>query len=1010
MRFLPRRGPVALLICGLSIFVARDISAADPPSADEHFESSVAPLLATRCLSCHAGPEPEAGLNLSALEPALHGGDSGPALAPGSPQDSLIWQRIDSGEMPPDDPLTEHERTLLKEWIAAGAPWTLDRIDPLRYTSDHRAGYDWWSLQPIVRPTVPILESAELNAWARNEIDAFVAAGLAKNGLAPSPDADPRTLLRRVSFDLLGLPPGYDEVQRFAENPSDAKYSALVDRMLASQHYGERWARHWLDVVRYGESQGFERDKLRPNSWWYRDWVIDAFNRDLPYDEFARLQLAGDVLRPGDADALIATGFLVAGPFDEVGQNQQSAAMKAVVRQDELEDIVGVVGQTFLGLTVNCARCHDHKFDPVSQTEYYQFVSALSGVRHGERPFTADDTAAQLATLTARRDALKSRIADMESEARSAVLADRQTSTTEVSAPQPIARWTFDSDLRDEIGSLHAELRGGAELKDGALVVNGTTSFAATAPLDRSLTEKTLEAWVRLDNLEQRGGGVISLQTTDGNRFDAIVFGEREPGQWMAGSEGFVRTQSFAAPVETEAAERIVHVAIVYDADGDITAYRDGLAYGNSYRSQGPATFKAGSAQVVFGLRHGVEAGGNRMLAAAIDQAHLYDRALTPEEIAASAGRRDYVAPAEIAARFTAEQRAEHESARTEIERLQQRIDLLQDTRTYAVVPREPDVTHLLLRGNTTSPADIVEPDGIAAVTGPPADFDLPPDAPEAERRRRLAAWITDPSNPLFARVIVNRVWQYHFGSGLIESPNDFGFNGGHPSHPELLDWLAADLIDHGWSLKHLHRRILTSSTYRQSSRWREECAAVDANNRLLWRKDPLRLEAEVLRDAILTVSGQLNREVGGPPYADYETFTHNSQFYSMIDPVGSEFNRRTIYRTWLRSGRSSMLDAFDCPDPSTTTPRRAVTVTPIQSLALLNNSFVLRMADAMASRITSDAGSDTTAQVAEVCRLAYSRAPDSQESAVLASFVDEHGLAALCRVVLNSNEFLYVE
>jgi hypothetical protein len=862
----------------------------------------------------------------------------------------------------------------------------------------------------VYKPEVPTVDDAALRQWMRNGIDAFIAVKLKTAGLTPSPQAEPRALVRRSSFDLLGLPPEFADVAGFASDPSDAAYAQLVERMLASEHYGERWARHWLDVARYGESQGFERDKVRPDAWHYRDWVIDALNRDMPYDEFARLQLAGDVLRPDDAGALIATGFLVAGPYDEVGQQQQSAAMKAVVRQDELEDIAGTVGQTFLGLTVNCARCHDHKFDPISQREYYQLVSALSGVRHGERSFATPAAQAELARLTQQHEELTARVAALESAARDRVLAERGQSPPSITPPQPIARWTFDVDLRDEIGDLHAELHGDAELKDGALILNGASAFAATEPLARELREKTLEAWVRLDNLDQRGGGVITLQNTEGSRFDAIVFGEREPGQWLAGCEGFVRYQGFEATPEAEATQRAVHVAIVYAADGTITGYRDGAAYGVAYHSNGPATFDAGVSQIVFGMRHGISAGDNRMLAGAIDQAQLYDRALTAEEVAASARRVDYVSATELAARFSPEERGEHAAAVARVKQLSDEIAALSSSRTYAVLPREPEVTHLLLRGSTTSPADVVEPDGIASITGSSPDFGLPPDAPEAERRRELAEWITAPANPLFARVIVNRVWMYHFGSGLIESPNDFGFNGGQPSHPELLDWLAADLVEHGWSLKHLHRTILNSATYRQASRYRADCAAVDASNRLLWRKDPLRLEAEVLRDAILKASGELNPQIGGPPYADYETFTHNSQFYTMIDPVGPEFHRRTIYRTWLRSGRSAMLDAFDCPDPSTTAPRRAVTTTPVQSLALLNNSFVLRMSDSLAERASAEAANNPATQVDQVYRLAYAREPSAEERETLARFVEQHGLLALCRVIFNSNEFLYAE
>jgi hypothetical protein len=319
-------------------------------------------------------------------------------------------------------------------------------------------------------------------------------------------------------------------------------------------------------------------------------------------------------------------------------------------------------------------------------------------------------------------------------------------------------------------------------------------------------------------------------------------------------------------------------------------------------------------------------------------------------------------------------------------------------------------VTRILLRGSTASPGDIVAAAGISSLKGTHADFGLAPDASEADCRRALAQWITDAHNPLFARVIVNRLWHYHFGAGIVDTPNDFGFNGGRPSHPELLDYLAGHLIENGWSLKKLHRLIVTSATYRQESRPREDGQRVDAANRLLWRKSPLRLEAEELRDAMLSVAGQLNPQVGGPPFEDFKTFTQNSQFYEMLDPVGHEYHRRTIYRTWLRSGRQSLLDVFDCPDPSTTAPKRAVTTTPVQSLGLLNNSFVLRMADRLAERVRGDVGDDAAAQLQRVWRLAYGRSPQESELDVAARFIDRHGLPALCRIAFNSNEFLYID
>ena len=697
------------------------VRAADQPWSASRFDDEIAPILISRCLKCHSGADPKGGLSLATRRAALEGGESGAVLILGDSTESLLWQKIASGDMPPDEALPLDQQQHLRRWMEAGAIWgSRSALDPPGQASSRRAGADWWSLQPLRRPSLPALEDGA------NEIDLFIRRRLRRDNLAPSAPTDPRLLARRLSFDLLGLPPSFAETRRFeAESRVDRERAtqSFVDRLLASPHFGERWSRHWLDVARFGESQGFERDKLRVDSWYYRDWVIDAMNADMPYDQFARWQIAGDVLQPKNPDAIKATGFLVAGAYDEVGQSQQSAAMRAVVRQDELEDYVGTVTQSFLGLTANCARCHDHKFDPIRQREYYQLASALSGVRPGHRQLV------------------------------------------------------------------------------------GPTSEPYTV---------------------------------------------------------------------------------------------------------------------------------------------------------------------------------------------------------YAVTPSEAEETRLLLRGNPATPGEVVLPGGVAVVEG--ADFDLQADAPDADRRAQLAHWIARDDNPLFARVIVNRIWHHHFGVGLVETPNDFGFNGGRPSHPELLDWLASELVDSDWSLKRIHRLIVLSSTYQQASRFRVDCAAVDSDNRLLWRRTPRRLEAEVLRDAILSVSGQLNQQLNGPPYRDFETFNFNSQFYNMIDPVGPEFHRRTIYRTWIRSGRNPLLDAFDCPDPSTTAPSRAVTTTPIQALALMNNSFVIRMAERFADRVTAEIETNPAAQGQLVYSFAFGRSPGAGEIDEATEFIARYGLPAFCRVVVNSNEFVYVD
>ena len=995
--------------------------------AARSFDRDIAPVFVRRCLDCHNATEKKGMLDLSRVESATKGGESGAVLVPGKTAESLLWQRVRDGEMPPKKPLAKDEIELLRRWIDGGAKWGTSPIDPFAFTTNARAGYEWWSLQSVRRPAVPDVKSSisNLKSDVRNSIDQFVWKKLADEGLLPSTSAEKRTLIRRLSFDLIGLPPTPAEIAEFEKDDSPKAYEKLVNRLLDSPHFGERWARHWLDIIRFGESQGFERDKLRTNSWRYRDWIVNAFNRDMPYDEFVRLQLAGDVLRPDDPEAVIATGLLVAGAYDEVGQSQQSAAMRAVVRQDEMEDYVSTVGETFLGLTVHCARCHDHKFDPILARDYYRMSAVLAGVRPGERelPVGSEEWRASqqkiVADMNRELNALTARLIEIEAVTRQSILAERRTRINKkVPPPQPIARWEFNDDLKDSIGELHITANG-AKLKDGALLVNGRQAFAATEPLKKTIREKTLEVWLRLDHRNQTGGGAITLQTLDGATFDSIVFAEREPNRWMAGSDGFVRTQSFQAPEEAEADKQVVHLAIVYDADGTITGYRNGHLYGQSYKSNGPITFESEKSQIVFGLRHG-PVGGNKMLAAAIDRSALYDRALTAGEVAASAGVfTDAISEQELVARLPESAKSDRTRLKVESEHLRKQLARASENRVYAVAPKSPEVTHVLLRGNPKTPADEVAAGSLSAFDSrrptakqdePSFEFSLPKDASESDRRQALAVWITDRRNPLFARVIVNRLWHYHFGVGIVDSPSDFGFNGGRPSHPELLDWLAAELMDHGWSLKHVHRLIVNSATYRQSSRPRVDAAEKDAGNRLLWRKSPQRLDAETLRDAVLSVAGELNPTVGGPGYHDFTTFTFNSQFYDIIDPVGVSFHRRSLYRTWVRSGRNPFLEVLDCPDPSTKTPRRAVTTTPLQALSLLNNSFMLRMSERMAETQRQNTTSVSDQDVVQIVERMLGRKASVLEIAELRAFATQHGLPTLARVLFNSNEFLYVE
>ena len=971
-------------------------------SAAVDFSTQIAPLLAKRCLECHSGAEPKNNLDLSQAATALKGGKNGPAIVPGSLQKSLLWEKVAGGKMPPKQPLSAPEKNLLREWILAGAKWDAP-IDPFQHTTSQRAGYDWWSLQPVKRPAPATVKTA---TWPRTPIDTFVLAQLEAQGLAPSPVADKRTLIRRLSFDLLGLPPAPEAVAAFESDTAPDAYERLVERLLASPHYGERWARHWLDIARFGESDGFERDQLRDHSWRYRDWIVESFNRDLPYDQFAKLQIAGDILTGGRADGVIATGFLVAGAYDTVGQTQQSAPMRAVVRQDEMEDYISTVGETFLGLTLHCARCHDHKFDPVRQKEYYQMSAALVGLRPGQREVALEAPASP--HLDARYAAAQKEIAAMENPVRAQLLAERKTNVRKATPPKPVAAWEFDGNLRDAHGALHGVAEGNVTFQNGALVLDGK-SFVTTPALAIGLKEKTLEVWVRVTDLAQRGGAAISVETPTGARFDAIVFGERESKHWMAGSEGYARTQSFTGTEEQDAARRFVQVALVYQADGTIAAYRDGVPYGRAYKT-GFASFEAGAARILFGLRHS-PAGGNRFLTGQIDRARLYDRALHADEVAAAAGvESPHVSDTAVWERLSVAQRDQRAALKNEIEHLARLRSRAQTRQVYALAPRALEPTHLLTRGNPTQLAEVVHAGGVAAVRGVSADFELPDNAPEGERRARLAQWIATKDNPLFARVLVNRLWHYHFGAGLVETTSDFGFNGGRPSHPQLLDWLAAELVERQWSVKAMHRLLVNSAAYRQSSQPRADGLRADANNRLHWRHAPLRLDAESLRDTLLSLAGDLNPAVGGPGFHDFRTYMFNAQFYEMHDYVGPTFQRRSLYRTWVRSGRSQFLDAFDCPDPSAKAPKRVMTTTPLQSLALSNNAFVLRMADAFAARLAREVGADADAQVRRAFALAYHRAPAAEELAQARALVQRHGAAALARAIFNSNELLHVD
>lgn len=978
--------------------------------AQTDFARDIRPIFQKHCYACHGPEKQKSGYRLDMRAVALKGGDQGEAaILPKDAAKSPLFRFV-SGEdedmlMPPKDSgkptLSADELKLMESWLDEGAVW------PDEYSGQKREPSSHWSLQPLAMPAVP-------NGLG-NAVDAFICEKLTEKKWTLSPEADRRTLIRRLSFDLLGLPPSPAAIDAFLADESPKAYETLVDRLLASSHYGERWGRHWLDIARYTESQGFEYDRLRENAWHYRDYVIQSFNNDKPYTQFMKEQIAGDVMEPVTKEGIIATSLLICGPWDQAGNAQSNKTQRAITREDELEDMIGVVGQSFLGLTINCARCHAHKFDPIPHEEYYRIKSVFEGVKHGERSIASDEESKARSLLQEELERQVERANEtmvrIESEGAKQAIAKRQTGSIEP-GPAPFAKWSFNGAANDVTPG---ELKGGAAIKksefeSGFLQLPKAGSFFESAVLTKDIREKTLEAWVSLASLDQGGGAAISIETGNGHTFDAIVFGEQQPKKWMAGSEGFARTQALEIPDETADPSTFIHVAIVYAADNSIALFRNGELLGNPYTPKTPLqTFLAGDAHVLLGRRH--TGGGRPWLTGGIKQAALYDRALSRQEVLASFQAGGLSATkAGIMASLNAEQASSHSIALADLQRAKKSLaDLKKLPVSYTGVRVQPPNTKRLKRGDVNSPDEEVTPGALSAVFELEPDFGLAADSPEKERRLKFADWLADTRNPLPARVMANRVWHLHFGQGLVATPNDFGVSGDRPSHPELLEWLAVKFVESGWSVKALHRLIVQSATYRQSSAFKGSAASIDADNRLLWRFAPRRLEAEAVRDAMLVASGQLNPVGGGPGFRPFTTTEFNATFYTPVDRSEPEFNRRTVYRINVNSGKDPLLDSFDCPDPSVKTPRRGVTTTPLQALELMNNAFIQRQAGHLAERAMQSAKGDVSLEIEAAYEFAIGRKPSEGEAKRAIVAAKERGLASVCWALFNSTEFIYV-
>ncbi len=943
-----------LLLCFAISMQAQEVST---------LEDRATGILTQRCLSCHNSELKTAGLVLANRESALKGGKSGPALVPNRAETSLMVRKVLAGQMPPGDPLPKEDRETLRAWVEAGAPWKETLSMSKGAAQRQRANLDWWSLQPLstANPPSPLNSPA---GWS-GPIDRFVFAKMQEKGLQPSPPADRRTLVRRATFDLLGLPPTPEQVEAFVSDKSPDAYEKLIDRLLASRHYGEQWGRHWLDVVRFGESHGYEPNHLRDKAWPYRDYIIESLNADKPFDRMVLEQLAGDQIAPDDPKIEVATGFLVAGVHDVVkienieGQLQQ--------RANDLDDIVLTTGAAFLGLTVNCARCHDHKFDPILQADYYRMQAAFAGVQHAEREVATSEEKAKRSALEkpiqealeaakSRLQALKSQGEPLVNQSRSEIAKQYRppvdSKVNEESFP-PIAarfiRMTILAATQNQEPALD-ELEvwsHGRESVNVALSERGTKATARSTRTDGTNTSfyrveylndgKTDETWIS----GERNAGQVTLELPDQQTVSRIVWSRDRLG---ANQERFLSR---------------LPIQYLFEAS------RDGKEWQKIASSE--------------------------------------DRLPYTEQ-----DREEFF----LMAVLSASEREEWQSLKQRKETLEKQLSSLAELpRAYIGQFKQPaDPTCLLKRGNPMDKGEVMAPGGLSTLKPMLPAFQLEVDAPEGERRLALARWIVDERNALTARVLANRVWHYHFGKGLVGTPSDFGFNGDKPTHPELLDWLAGRLQTLSWRLKPFHRELMLSAAYRQSSGNSAAAAAIDGEARYLWRFPPRRLEAEAIRDSILAVSGKLDSRMGGPGFRLYTYRVDNVATYGYPEKFGAETYRRSVYHQTARSVKDDMLGPFDCPDATLPEPKRVVTTTALQALSLLNNPFMLDQARFFAERLVREAGdNDINRQVRRAFELTLGRPPTEVELTESAQLIRRHGLRIFCRTLLNTNEFVYL-
>jgi mono/diheme cytochrome c family protein len=950
--------PLAILLLASSSALAAD------PAGIAFFEQKVRPVLVEHCYSCHSAEAKKLKGNLYLDSKAgwEKGGDSGePVIVPGKPEASLLIRTVQhleaDMEMPPKKPkLPDAVIADLVTWVKMGAP---DPRDGVKIEAK-RGDKSWWSLQPLAKQ------------FAHDSIDGFITAKLAEKKLTLNPAADPRALIRRMSYDVIGLPPTVEEVETFVKahqaNPHQG-VEALVDRLLASPRYGERWGRHWLDVIRFGESNGFERNFVIDDLWPFRDYVIKSINDDKPFNQFITEHLAGDVIGKDNPQVEVGSAFLVAGPYDDVG-NQDIVAQKNI-RAATLDDMITATSGAFLGLTINCARCHNHKFDPIPTEDYYRLRAAFEGVTHGRRVVATKE---QRDAFAASTKPLAVELKKLEAER---ALLDQAIETR---AKAAFAKTKFTRPKIDQNGT--DESFAATEAKYVKFVIHSLTGDHQPAAKGKrggggKLTE--FQVWSAADTnrnvaLASHGTKAEGAKSATAEDFPE-AYGPQYCIDGMLGEAWFigepaVLTLTFAKP------EKINRINFI-NARGD-RSIDEGKVRGAT-----PCEYEIQVSLDGQTWRTVVSDEGREPWTPAHGIARSRHDATTKDEQKKLAALDKQIAT--VQAKLKA------------VPTLQQ---MWVGTHTQ---PKEPTFVHK--GGDPMKPADVVVPASISVLDQVTKPYELKPDAGEGERRLALAKWITSNDNPLTPRVLANRVWQWHFGTGIVDTPSDFGFLGSKPTHPELLDYLASRLVANGCKLKPLHREILLSQTYLQSAAYREDAAKEDKDARLLWRFPPRRLSAEELRDTMLTVGGRLQLEpMGGPGFRLYRYLANNVSTYVPLDTHGPETCRRAVYHQNARASVVDVLNDFDLPDIAFAAPKRANTTTPLQALTLLNHSFTLDMAKALANRIQSGDA------VTQAYRFTFQREPSAKERAAATQLIATHGTEAFCRALLNANELIYLE